>query len=294
MLKIGSCRIFSGTAQHSTGPDAPLKNFAPKIRRRQFPCALTIAGSDSGGGAGIQADLKTFSALGVHGVSAITCVTAQNPTTVRSVHPIPAQAVADQIGAIFATFPVRSVKTGMLFSSEIIHAVIDSLAKTRVPLIVDPVIVSTSGSTLLKPKAVKALISQLLPRATLATPNRMEAERLLGMTISSPEELRQAAKEFHGRFGCAALVKGGHLASGSSAVDFYYDGQVELLLEAPFVRGIATHGTGCTYSAAIAAYCALGRKLPEAVIAAKEFISNAIAASYKCGAHSVLNCLWNR
>ncbi|HEV8543719.1 MAG TPA: bifunctional hydroxymethylpyrimidine kinase/phosphomethylpyrimidine kinase [Verrucomicrobiae bacterium] len=265
-------------------------------RRRQSPrelvCALTIAGSDSGGGAGIQADLKTFAALGVHGTSAITCVTAQNPKAVRAIHPLPAQLVADQIESVFEAFSPRVVKTGMLYNVPIIESVLRCLENKNVLLIVDPVLLSTSGSALLKRNAEKLLVSELLPRATLVTPNLMEAEHLLQEKISSPEGLRHAARQFPDRFGCAALVKGGHLHGGRTAVDFYFDGQDELILEAPYIRGITTHGTGCTYSAAIASHCALGLKLPEAVIAGKEFIANAIRGSYRCGSHDVLNSFW--
>jgi hydroxymethylpyrimidine kinase/phosphomethylpyrimidine kinase len=280
-------------AQDSTRPRHPLKKLHPK--RRPPPgdlvCALTIAGSDSGGGAGIQADLKTFAALGVHGTSAITCVTAQNPKAIRTIHPVPAQLVSDQIESVFDAFSPRAVKTGMLYSARIIDSVLRCLERKSVVLIVDPVLVSTAGSALLKRNAEKLLISRLLPRATIATPNLMEAEHLLQRKISSPAELRHAARQFHEQFGCAALVKGGHLSGTRTAVDFYFDGQNELMLEAPYIRRVKTHGTGCTYSAAIAGYCALGLKLPAAVVAGKEFIANAIAGSYRCGSEFVLNNL---
>jgi hydroxymethylpyrimidine/phosphomethylpyrimidine kinase len=153
--------------------------------------------------------------------------------------------------------------------------------------------ISTSGALLLRDSAVSAL-KRLLSRATLITPNLHEAEYLLGRKLVEPDQLRAAAREFHERYGCAALVKGGHLPEMKVALDFLYDGKTEWLLEAPYVRGVSTHGTGCTYSAAIAAYCALGESLSTAVLKAKEFISNAIAQSYKTSGHFVLNTHWNR
>jgi hydroxymethylpyrimidine kinase/phosphomethylpyrimidine kinase len=256
--------------------------------RRKVPSALTIAGSDSGGGAGIQADLKTFVALGVHGTSAVTCITAQNPKTVLSIHAVPVGIVCDQIKAVLTEFPPQAVKTGMLYSAEIIRGVAKALARTPVPLVVDPVMISTSGTELLKGDAVAALREELFPRAALLTPNVPELKFLLRARITTPEELRSAARALYAQCRCAVLAKGGHLRS-RQAIDFYFDGSIELMLEAPRVAGIATHGTGCTYSAAITAHLALGRKLPDAVTAAKELISMAIAQSDKCGRHFVLN-----
>ncbi len=253
---------------------------------------LTIAGSDSGGGAGIQADLKTFAAIGVHGTSAITCITAQNPLEVRSVHAVAAESVRDQITAVAEAFQPQVVKTGMLYSEAIIEVVQESVS-SEASLIVDPVMISTSGALLLRESAVGAL-KKLMKRALLVTPNLHEAEHLLGRKITKAEELRAAAREFHERYGCAALLKGGHLRGMTVALDFLYDGKSEWVLEAPYVRGISTHGTGCTYSAAIAAYCALGDNLPRAVARAKDFISNAIAQSYRSSDHFVLNTHWNR
>jgi hydroxymethylpyrimidine kinase/phosphomethylpyrimidine kinase len=264
-----------------------------KSIRKKFSCALTIAGSDSGGGAGIQADLKTFAALGVHGVSAITCITAQNPREVRSIQPIDPGIVRDQIEAVFAELPPAAAKTGMLFSAEIIHAVCDVLEDAGVPVVVDPVMISTSGARLLRDDAVEALGDRLLPLAELMTPNLPEAEFLLGRTIRTLDELRTAARDFHAHYGCAALLKGGHLP-GAQAIDFFYDGESELMLESERIRGVSTHGTGCTYSAAITAYRALGQSLPKAVAAAKEYITQAIAASQRCREHDVLNFLWER
>ncbi|MCX6922268.1 MAG: bifunctional hydroxymethylpyrimidine kinase/phosphomethylpyrimidine kinase, partial [Verrucomicrobia bacterium] len=221
-------------------------------KRRQLPVALTIAGSDSGGGAGIQADLKTFAALGVHGTSAITCITAQNPNGVYGIQACSAEIVRRQIEAVFEGLRPAAVKTGMLYSAPIIRVVAEFFGRGQgVPLVVDPVMVSTSGAQLLKTAAIKALCEELLPLATLVTPNLDEAEILVGGKLSSVSDLRSAARELHQRFGCAVLVKGGHLRGLKEAVDIFYDGRQELLLSARFIRGVSTHGTGCTYSAAI-------------------------------------------
>jgi len=264
-----------------------------KNKRHQIPSVLTIAGSDSGGGAGIQADLKTFAAIGVHGTSALTCVTAQNPREVRSVQAVEAGILRDQIDAIFEEIPPAAVKTGMLYSMELIEVLVDRLNSTNPLLVVDPVMISTSGARLLQEDAITMLKARLFPLADLITPNLDEAAFLLDREIKTLEDLRSAAREFHARYGCAALLKGGHLP-GPQAIDFFFDGHEELMLEAPRIRGVSTHGTGCTYAAAITAYIALGKTLPGAVTAAKTFISNAIAASQQCGNHHVLHPLWNR
>jgi len=262
-------------------------------KQLRVPVALTIAGSDSGGGAGIQADLKTFAALGVHGTSAITCLTAQNPKGVAGIQPATPDILAQQIEAVFSELRPAACKSGMLFSAGLIHVVAEFFRHgRRPPLIVDPVMVATSGARLLKPDAVRAMTRELLPLATLVTPNLDEAEILTRFKLRSEEDLRRAARELHERFGCAALVKGGHLRGGKQAVDYFYDGKTEARLSAPFVRGVSTHGTGCTYSAAIASYCARGLRLPEAVERAKEFITQAIAYSVRAGKHDVLNPFW--
>jgi hydroxymethylpyrimidine/phosphomethylpyrimidine kinase len=278
-------------------------------RRARLPIALTIAGSDSGGGAGIQADLKTFAALGVHGTSAITCITAQNPRRVTGIQAIRPEMVRAQIEAVFAELPPAAAKTGMLFSEEIIRVVAEFFQNPKLkaphpgplparagrgrkfvlPLVVDPVMVSTSGARLLKSSAIKVLKEKLLPLATLVTPNLDEAEILTGRKLRSPEDLRVAARQIYEQFGCAALVKGGHLRHLHEAVDVFFDGRTELLLTAPFVRGVSTHGTGCTYSAAVAGHLALGHKLPRAVARAKRFVTAAIEGSYRAAGHSVLN-----
>jgi len=259
-------------------------------KRTELASALTIAGSDSGGGAGIQADLKTFAALGVHGTSAITSVTAQNPRGVLAIQPVRAEIVAKQLDAVFAELPPRAVKTGMLFSTDIINTVAGFFSTGwRPPLIVDPVMVATSGAVLLRPLAIRALKQRLLPLATLVTPNLHEAQLLLGRRLCCLEDLLDAAQEIHARFGCAALVKGGHLKLGRDAVDALFDGEYFTVLRARRVEGVSTHGTGCTYSAAITAYLARGEKLARAVGLAKCFITRAIAQSQRVGRHSVLN-----
>jgi hydroxymethylpyrimidine/phosphomethylpyrimidine kinase len=260
---------------------------------RKLPVALTIAGSDSGGGAGIQADLKTFAALGVHGTSAITCLTAQNPRRVLAVEPCSPKMMRQQIEAVFAGLPPRAVKTGMLFSPENISVVTGFFRNSKLKiqnlkLIVDPVMVSTSGARLLQPAAEKILKEKLLPLAALVTPNLDEAEILVEQKIRSPEDLRAAARKIFSRFGCAVLAKGGHLKNSREALDIFFDGKTELLLSAPFVRGISTHGTGCTYSAAICAALALGQDLPRAIVTAKNFITAAIANSYRISRHFAL------
>lgn len=258
-------------------------------KRPRLPIALTVAGSDSGGGAGIQADLKTFASLGVHGTSVITCLTAQNPKRVLGVQAATPGMVRQQLEAVFAELPPAACKTGMLYSAEIIRVVVELFErKNRPPLIVDPVMVATSGACLLKPSAVKAVRDRLLPLAMLVTPNLDEAELLLAMKIRDEQDLRTAARQIVARFGCAALVKGGHLRETREAVDIFNDGRTELLLTAPFVRGVSTHGTGCTYSAAITAYCAMGLALAEAVQGAKEFITQAIADSRRIGPYFAL------
>ena len=258
-----------------------------------MPIALTIAGSDSGGGAGVQADLKTFAALGVHGTSAIACLTAQNPRRVLGVEACSPKMLRQQIEAVFEELKPAAVKTGMLFTAENISVVAaffgNSKLKTKnSKLVVDPVMVSTSGARLLKPSAEKTLKEKLLPLAALVTPNLDEAEILAGRKISSPEQMREAARKIHSDFGCAVLLKGGHLKNCREAMDVFFDGKTELLLTAPFVRGVSTHGTGCTYSAAICAALALGHDLPHAVELGKNFITEAISDSYNIGKHFAL------
>ena len=257
-----------------------------------MPTALTIAGSDSGAGAGIAADLKTFAALGVHGTTVVTCITAQNPRAVLGIQACTPSIIRLQLEAVFNELPPLAVKTGMLYRDSIISAIADFLHRRRVPLVVDPVMVSTSGKRLLEARRFRALCTKLMPMATLITPNLNEAEILTGGRLGSVQDLRTAAKELHRRFGCAALVKGGHLRGLKEAVDIFYDGKEELLLKAPFISRIKTHGTGCTYSAAITSYLARGFGLCEAVSRAKEFVTQAIVHYQTTAGHDLLNPLW--
>lgn len=259
-------------------------------KRKNIPVALTIAGSDSGGGAGIQADLKTFASLDVHGASVITCITAQNPKRVLAIEPCQPTIVRAQLEAVFAELSPAAVKTGILYSAAIIRVLTDFFASRRqIPLVVDPVMISTSGSPLLQTAARRLLRSGLLPLAALVTPNLDEAAILTSRNLTSVEDMRWAARNIHEHFGCAALVKGGHLLNSRDAIDIFFDGKNELLLKAPFVQGVRTHGTGCTYSAAVTAFLSRGEPLPNAVARAKEYISQAIAQSHAVGKHSVLN-----
>lgn len=264
-------------------------------KRERLPVALTIAGSDSGGGAGIQADLKAFAAIGVHGTNAVTCLTAQNPAEVRRVQACRPDVLRAQLEAVFDALPPAAIKTGMLCSTTLVRVVIRTVREraARIPLIVDPVTMATSGARLLPVAAVRVLTDGLFPLATLITPNLAEAVALVGRPIREPEDLRMAARTLRERHGCAVLAKGGDLAGWREAVDVYWDGEEELLLSAPRVKGVGTHGTGCTLSAAIAAYLALGLALPEAVQMAKNHVTQAIAQSVRAGGHDVLQHFWH-
>lgn len=257
--------------------------------RPSWPIALSVAGSDSGGGAGVQADLKAFHALRVHGVTAITCLTAQNPAGVRAVQPVTPDFLQAQLDALFDELPPRAAKTGMLWNADLIRVVVESWqTRGRTPLVVDPVMIATSGAALLRPDAIKAIQDLLLPLARVVTPNLDEAAHLLGASLSSLDDLRQAARELHRRHGCPFLVKGGHLRSSPNAVDVFWDGRREIILSAPFIPRVSTHGTGCTYSAAIAAGLACGLALREAVQQAKHVITQAIRDSVRIGRHQAL------
>jgi hydroxymethylpyrimidine/phosphomethylpyrimidine kinase len=259
------------------------------VKFKRIPSALTIAGSDSGGGAGIQADLKTFASLDVHGTSVVTCVTAQNLRRVRSVEACSVGSVRQQLAAVFEELNPAAAKTGMLYSREIIRVVGDFFRSSKgVPLVVDPVMIATSGTRLLKPEAVGVLLSKLFPLATLVMPNLDEAGAILGRPMQSIEDMRWAARTLNERYGCAALVKGGHLRGFREAADVFYDGHKELLLSAPFIRGLRSHGTGCTYSAAVTGYLAQGYSLLESAKRAKAFVTQAIANSRMAANHPVL------
>lgn len=253
---------------------------------------MTVAGSDSGGGAGIQADLKTFAALGVHGTSAITALTAQNTLGVTGIFDVPPAFVAAQIDAIATDIGVDAMKTGMLFSAQIIEAVCQKVREYNLrAVVVDPVMVATSGDMLLRPDAVEAIERQLLPLALVVTPNRREAEVLSGMEIAGNQDVREACKRIFDFGPRHVLVKGGH-ATGE-AVDWLYDGREMVSLSAERVNTSNTHGTGCTLSAAIAAHLALGLQVRDAVAASKEFITAAIKNAYPLGhGHGPVNHLF--
>lgn len=238
------------------------------------PVALTIAGSDPSGGAGIQADLKTFHQFGVYGEAALTLLTVQNTKGVQAVHLLDPSMVRAQIQAVVEDIPPNAVKTGALGSGEIIHAVALALAEARAPLVVDPVMISKHGAPLMAEEARGVLLRELLPLATLITPNLPEAEALTGMTVATPRQMEEAARALHGRTGAAVLVKGGHLTG--AALDLLFDGDALYEFESERHWTPNTHGTGCTYSAAITACLAVGLGLAEAVGRAKSYITEAI------------------
>ena len=253
------------------------------------PVALTVAGSDSGGGAGIQADLKTFHALGVFGTSAITAITCQNPDRVSAVQAIAPRIVAGQMDRVFEAFPVRAAKTGMLYDATIIETVAAGFRRRNFQqLVVDPVMVASSGAMLLKPAAISSLKTGLIPQAAVVTPNLAEAEALARRPIRSLDELRAAAAALTDGYGVPFLVKGGHLRGARRAVDVLCDGAGVFEFSAPVVPRIRTHGTGCTLSAAIAAHLALGHPLPEAIERAKAFVSDAIRRAIRIGRYRAL------
>ncbi len=257
------------------------------------PVVLTIAGSDSGGGAGIQADLKTFAAFGVFGTSAITCVTAQNPNGVSGIQALEADFVALQIKMVCEGFPVAAAKTGMLYSAEIIRAVAAADVGQGIPiLVVDPVMVSASGARLLKQDAINALCEELLPQARVITPNLHETEILCGKTITSVDELRSAARSIGDRFDVGCLVKGGHLG-GDEVVDVLYDEGDEFVFKGPRVMALQSHGAGCAFSAALTALLAQGELLSDAVQQAKNYVACALEKCVVTGQHRPLNFFWN-
>lgn len=254
--------------------------------------ALTVAGSDSGGAAGIQADLKTFAALGVFGASAITCLTAQNPREVTGVHPVPGPFVAEQIRTVFRGIPVRAVKTGMLFSAEIIAAVTEALAETGVPIVVDPVMVASSGARLLREDAVDALVERLIPRAAVVTPNVPEAEILAGTRIHGIDDLRRVAADLCERWGAAFLLKGGHLDTGGTVTDVLaHRAGLETFTSAR-IDGVSTHGSGCTLSAGIAAALARGCALVDACRSAHDYLAGALAHPMNAWGEPSIHHMW--
>lgn len=242
--------------------------------------ALTIAGSDSGGGAGIQADLKTFSAFGVYGMSVLTALTAQNTVGVQGVFEVPPAFVRKQIDSVLTDIGADAVKTGMLANAEIIEAVAAGLRAHRVTtLVIDPVMVAKSGDPLLRPTAREALIRELLPLALVVTPNRHEAEVLTGMTITTRADMETAARRIRALGPHVVVVKGGHVEAGDESVDLLFDGDQVHLLLAPRIATANTHGTGCTFASAIAAGLARGLAVLDAVEMAKHYLTAALAAA---------------
>ena len=254
------------------------------------PTAMTIAGSDSGGGAGIQADLKTFAALGVYGTSVLTAITAQNTLGVTGIYEVPTDLIKAQIEAVVSDIGADAVKTGMLSSTEIIETVAQQVHRLGLTtLVVDPVMVAKGGDRLLREDAVEALRTKLLPLATVVTPNISEVEVLTGINVQTSEDARQAAKAIVGLGARSAVVKGGHFPS-REVVDTFYDGAIFREFSAPRIDTKNTHGTGCTFASAIAAGLAKGLALEEAVSQAKEYVTEAIRANLDIGAgHGPLN-----
>ncbi len=253
-----------------------------KSRRVKVRKALTIAGSDSGAGAGLQADLKTFAALGVYGTSVVTAITAQNTTGVTRVLETPASVVAAQIDAVLEDIGADAVKTGMLANARIIRVVAGKVREHRIErLVVDPVMVATSGHRLLQENAVQALKTHLFPLATIVTPNLPEAQALTGTAGTSVNAIRDMARRMVDMGARSVVVKGGHRRG--AADDVFHDGKVFRVFSAPRVRTKHTHGTGCTYSAALACALAQGKPVDAAVAEAKEFITQAISHAFSIG-----------
>jgi hydroxymethylpyrimidine/phosphomethylpyrimidine kinase len=254
--------------------------------------ALTIAGSDSSAGAGIQADLKTFSAFGVYGLTAVTCVVAETPGKVLRIAGVDPGIVEDQIAILLSSFPVAAIKTGLLYSSKIIAAVMRALEQkaVAVPLIVDPVMIATSGDRLLQEDAVDLYKTGLFPQASLITPNLAEAGVLLNRQITNRDQMEDAAIALSEKFKTSVLLKGGHL-TGDEAIDLLRHGGQTRTFSAPFVKGVKTHGTGCAYSAAIAAGLALQAPLEQAVARAKTYVHAAIRDHFAWGEIHALNHL---
>lgn len=252
--------------------------------KKDFPITLTIAGSDSGGGAGVQADLKTFSSLATFGTTVFTCLTAQNPDGVSGISEISPDFVSAQLKAVAGYFPVKAAKTGMLYSANIIQTVSEFFYENPdIQLVVDPVMVATSGAKLLKDDAIQSLTKDLLPLAKLITPNLDEASLLLGESINQYDQLVPMAEKLFQKYKVPFLLKGGHLPNAKEATDVLFDGKSSYVFSKPFLKGKNTHGTGCTYSAAITSFLAHGKSLPEAVGSAKEYLHLTLEDEIKTG-----------
>ncbi|MBM3772728.1 MAG: bifunctional hydroxymethylpyrimidine kinase/phosphomethylpyrimidine kinase [Acidimicrobiia bacterium] len=260
--------------------------------RAPVRAALTIAGSDSGGGAGVQADLKTFAAFGVYGTSAITAITAQNTLGVTAAMPLPADLVTAQIEAVASDIPLRATKTGMLGNAAIVEAVVAAIDALELPLVVvDPVMVAKSGDRLVDEDGVRVICSELLPRALVVTPNIPEAEALSGVTIRTLDDAREAARRIHA-MGPSVIVKGGH-AVGDDLVDLLFHDGVFVPFHTPRIKTLNTHGTGCTFASAVAALMALGHGLPEATGRAQAYVAGAIQHGLTIGrGHGPVDHFW--
>ena len=254
------------------------------VKERFYPVAMTIAGTDSGGGAGVAADLRTFNALGVFGTCAVTAVTAQNPAAVRRIDPVPAAGITAQIDAVMENIAVAFCKTGMLFSAEAVTAVAEAVKKHHLKIVCDPVMVSTSGSRLLQNDAIEAVKNQLLPLAAWITPNLPEAELLLDKKISGIDDMADAAAELSRRFNCSVLLKGGHDTSANCVDIVVRDGK-KFTLTTPRleIEPFASHGTGCTLSAALAATLALGMPWKQALCESRAFVYGSLAQPVPIG-----------
>lgn len=276
MNKFAWVRVLRARAHPQT---RPLVTSPPRI-----PTALTIAGSDSGGGAGVQADLKAFEAHGVFGMSVLTAITAQNTRAVTAVHAIPTDVIAAQIDAVADDLPIGAVKTGMLASVDVVEAVADGIARHALaPVVVDPVMISKSGHALLEPDAVRSVVDRMLPLAAVATPNAHEAARLVGFEVRSLAAARRAADAILRLGPAAVLVKGGHLDDETEAVDLLVWGDGEAVFREERIDTPHTHGTGCTYASAIAANLAKGLGLEEAVGRARAYLQRAIRHALPLG-----------
>ena len=256
------------------------------------PCCLTIAGSDSGGNAGVQADLRAFHSYGLHGCTVFAALTAQNPFAVTAIHSVPADFVAAQLDAVLGVYAIRALKTGMLSDAAAIHVISERLkSHPEIAKVIDPVMIATSGAHLIKDEAIEALTRELLPLATVMTPNLPEAEFLCGKTAAVKNDSREATVEYakelakclYARFGCAVIVKGGH-GGETAAVDVLYDGKTCKEYSLSWVKNpISTHGTGCSFAAALAAELAQGRNLGAAVLGAKAYVHAAIESAQWVG-----------
>ena len=267
----------------------PHRASSKRAARHRFdapPIALTVAGSDSSAGAGIQSDLKTFTALGVYGLTAVTCIVAEVPRKVSRIEPVSATMVRAQIEVLLQNFPVGAIKTGLLCSAGIVSAVAQAIRDTgrktarHIPLVVDPVMIATSGDNLLEPGTVESYTSKLFPLATLITPNLDEAALLLEATIKDRKQMKHAAKALAKKYRVSILLKGGHL-QGDNAIDLLVHHGDLTEFSAPFVRGAETHGTGCTYSAAITAGLTCGFSLEQAIKRAKKFVTKSIERRFR-------------